>query len=113
MRYCLALDLKENPELIEEYKRCHQRIWPEIAESIRSAGILGMEIWNTGNRMFMIMEVSEGFSFDKKAELDRNNPKVAEWEELMWRFQKPLPNALPGQKWILTEKIFDLKDQVF
>lgn len=108
-RYCLALDLKSDPALIVEYKRYHEKIWPEITESIRSSGIENMEIYLLGTRMFMIMEVNETFSFETKAKVDLANPKVREWEELMWKFQQPLPHAKPGEKWQLMEKIFELE----
>jgi L-rhamnose mutarotase len=107
-RYCLTLDLKDDPKLIAEYGRYHERIWPEITKSIRDAGIEDMEIYLLGTRMFMVMEVNERFSFESKAKADLENPKVREWEELMWKFQKPLPNAKPGEKWILMERIFKL-----
>ena len=107
-RYCLTLDLKDDPELISEYRRYHKRVWPEIADSIREAGIEDMEIYLLGTRMFMIMEVNESFSFEAKAQADRANPKVREWEELMWRFQKPLPQAKAGEKWMLMERVFKL-----
>jgi L-rhamnose mutarotase len=108
-RYCLALDLKEDPELIAEYKRYHERIWPEITKSIKDSGIDDLEIYLLGARLFMIMEVNEKFSFAAKAEADRLDPKVQEWEKLMWKFQKPLPQAKPGEKWILMDRIFKLE----
>lgn len=108
-RYCLTLDLKDDPQLIAEYKRYHQKIWPEITRSIKDAGIEGMEIYLLGTRMFMVMEVNEKFSAEAKAKADRENPKVQEWEELMWKFQKPLPNTKSGEKWLLMEKIFELE----
>jgi len=108
-RYCLALDLKNDPRLIAEYKRYHEKIWPEITASIKDAGIEDMEIYLHGTRMFMVMEVNEQFSFQKKAKADRENPKVREWEELMWRFQEPLPDAQPGEKWMLMQQIFKLE----
>jgi L-rhamnose mutarotase len=109
-RYCLTLDLKEDPKLIAEYKRYHEKIWPEITESIKEAGIEKLEIYLRGTRMFMIMEVGENFSFEKKAEADRKNQKVQEWEILMWKFQKALPGARPGEKWLPMERIFRLED---
>ena len=109
-RYCLALDLKDSPQLIEEYKRHHQKVWPEITQSIRDSGIEDMEIYLLGRRLFMIMEVNDRFSFEEKSEADRSNPKVQEWEKLMWKFQQPLPQARPGEKWILMERIFKLED---
>jgi L-rhamnose mutarotase len=107
-RYCLTLDLKDDPALIAEYKRYHQNPWPEITQSIRDAGIADMEIHLLGTRMFMIMEVDDSFSFEKKSQADRDNPKVLEWESLMWKFQQALPGAKPGEKWILMERIFKL-----
>lgn len=108
-RHCLTLDLKDHPELIAEYKRHHERVWPEITRSIREAGIVDMEIYLLGARMFMIMEVNEHFSFEAKQKADSDNPKVQEWETLMWRFQKALPQAKPGEKWMAMERIFKLE----
>jgi len=108
-RYCLALDLKDDPQLIAEYRRYHEKIWPEITRSVRDAGIEDMEIYLIGTRMFMIMEVNDKFSFETRGKADAANSKVREWEELMWRFQKPLPGGKPGEKWMLMERIFKLE----
>src|SRR5688572_7024772 len=108
-RYCLALDLKDDPALIAEYERYHQHAWPEIIDSIRSSGIEALDIYRTGNRLFMIMETNDDFSFDKKGAADAANPKVQEWESLMWKFQQALPGSKPGEKWVLMKKIFELK----
>jgi L-rhamnose mutarotase len=109
-RFCLTLDLKNDPTLIAEYKRYHEKIWPEITQSIRDSGIEDMEIYLLGTRMFMIMEVNEHFSFDAKAESDRSNPKVQEWEKLMGTFQQLLPGTKPGEKWLVMERVFKLDD---
>ncbi len=108
-RYCLTLDLKNNPALIAEYKAHHQKIWPEITKSIKDSGIEDMELYLLGTRMFMIMEVNERFSFEAKSQADRDDPKVQEWENLMWKFQQPLPEAKPGEKWLLMERVFKLE----
>jgi L-rhamnose mutarotase len=108
-RYCLTLDLKNDPKLIAEYRKHHEKIWPEITRSIKDSGIEDLEIYLLGTRMFMIMEVNDTFSFAAKAQADAENAKVREWEELMWRFQQPLPEATPGEKWMLMEKIYTLE----
>jgi L-rhamnose mutarotase len=108
-RFCLTLDLKDDPKLIAEYKRYHEKIWPEITRSIKDTGILDLEIYLHGTRMFMILDVDESFSFEKKAQADQRNPKVQEWENLMWKFQKALPETRPGEKWLLMERIFKLE----
>ena len=109
-RYCLTLDLKNDPKLVAEYKRFHESVWPEIQKSIRDSGVEDMEIYLLGTRMFMTMEVNESFSFESKAKADRDNAKVQEWEALMWKFQQALPEAKPGEKWLLMERIFKLSN---
>ncbi len=107
-RFCLTLDLKDDPNLIAQYRKYHQRIWPEITASLKESGIEDAEIYLLGNRMFMVLEVNDQFSFENKAKADAENPKVREWENLMWTFQQPLANAKPGEKWLLMERIFRL-----
>lgn len=110
-RYCLTLDLIQNDALIAEYEAMHRKVWPEIIKSITTSGIECMEIYRTGNRLVMIMEVNETFSFADKAKADAENEKVQEWETLMWKYQQAVPGAKLGEKWIMMDKIFELKDQ--
>jgi len=107
-KYYLTLDLKDDTRLIAEYEEVHRRIWPEIQESIVSAGIVQMEIFRMATRLVMVMEVDDTFSFEKKAAADAANPVVQEWETLMWKYQQALPNAKPGEKWMMMDKIFEL-----
>jgi len=108
VRYCLALDLKNDAALIAEYEGHHRHVPNEIIKSITNAGIQVMDIYRTGNRLFMIIEADDNFSFDKKAAMDAANPNVQEWEALTWKFQEALSWAKPGEKWVLMEKIFSL-----
>ncbi len=107
-RYCLTLDLKDDPALIAEYERYHVAIWPEIHKSITTSGITDMQIYRYDNRLFMIMETDDTFSFERKGSMDAANPKVQDWEDLMWNYQQPLKNAAEGEKWVLMDKIFQL-----
>lgn len=107
-RFCLALDLKDDPQLIAEYEAYHKNVWPEILDSIRSNGIISLEIYRVQNRLFMILEAEDNFSFDAKAAADEANARVVEWETLMWKYQQALPGAKPGEKWVLMQKIFSL-----
>jgi len=109
-RYCFTPDLKHDPRLINEYRKYHKKIWPEITKSITDSGIEDMEIYLRGARMFMIVEVNDGFSFETKARSDLSNPKVQEWEPWMSKFQQSLPDTKPGEKWIKVERIFKLEN---
>ncbi len=102
------MDLKDDPQSIAEYEKHHQNVWPEIIQSIKNSGIEVLDIYRTGNRMFMIVEADENFSFEKKNAADAANPQVQEWEKLMWNFQQALPWAKTGEKWVLMKKIFEL-----
>ena len=90
-RYCLALDLKEDPKLIADYETYHQSVWPEIIASIKEAGIVSLEIYRVSNRLFMIMEVNEDFSFEKKAQMDQSNSIVQHWGNLCGNTNKHYP----------------------
>jgi L-rhamnose mutarotase len=108
--FCLALDLKNDEKLIGEYEHYHRKIWPEITASIRNSGIIGMQIYRVENRLMMIMETEDDFSFEAKSQLDDGNTKVQEWENLMWKYQQALPGSAPGEKWRLMKRIFDLNE---
>lgn len=107
--YCLTLDLIDNQELIEEYDKWHFAVWPEVITSIKSAGIEQMEIYRYKNRLMMIMGVNSAFNAEEKEKMDLANARVQEWESLMWKYQKALPGAKPGEKWMLMDKIFELE----
>lgn len=107
-RYCLTLDLKDDPELIRQYEEHHQNVWPEIINSIKESGIEDMQIYRYETRLFMIMEVNDNFNFENKQLADEKNQKVQEWEELMWKYQQPLRGSMKGEKWKRMNKIFEL-----
>lgn len=110
-RLFFALDLKDDPAAIAEYESWHGRgrIWPEVVSHLRAAGIEELEIHRCGNRLVMVMEVPEGFDPEEQPALGRAAARVAEWEELMWQFQRPLPFAKTGEKWVPMARIFSLK----
>ncbi len=108
-RFCLTLDLRPDDTLIAEYLAYHRAVWPEIQESIRDAGVLDMQIYRLGKRLFMIMDASDDFTFERKAAMDRANPKVMEWEALMGRFQDVGEGSDPVARWQPMEKIFQLE----
>jgi L-rhamnose mutarotase len=107
-RFCLALDLIDDAQQIREYENWHKSgsAWPEVTQHDLDAGITNIEIFRTGNRMFMILETDDAFTFEKKAAMDAANPKIQEWEQLMWKYQQPLPWAKEGEKWVLMDRIF-------
>ena len=107
-RLCFALDLVDSPSKIAEYEQFHQpgRVWPKIVDDIHAQGVEAMEIWRTGDRMVMIATVADDYPRARNVP-----PEYDEWESLMWTFQKALPHAAPGQKWMPMTQIFDLGKQ--
>ena len=112
-RHCLTLDLKDDEHAISEYKRYHVKIWPEVKQSLIDAGVQDMEIYLLGTRLFMIMDVREGFSFREKAKMDEANSTVQKWERLMETFQAELPPEKKDQKWRWApmDRVFSLEEQ--
>jgi len=111
-RYCQTLDLKNDPELIKEYVFRHSKSqqWKEIPEGIRNVGILEMEIYLLGNRLFMIVETPLGFEWEKAFEKLGKLPRQAEWEDYMSVFQYAKQGASSAEKWQLMDRIFHLEE---
>ena len=109
-RYCQTLDLRDNPELIAEYRRRHsqEHIWKEIPEGIREVGILEMEIYLLGTRLFMIVETPLDFDWDSAMARLGTLPRQAEWEDYMSEFQLVKAGMSSAEKWQLMERIFHL-----
>lgn len=112
-RFCFALDLNDNPELIERYKWWHRPGGPPeaVTRSLHAADIRELEIWLCGSRLFMLLEAGPNYDPAAKAARDAQDPDVVAWEQLMWEFQKPLPAAPPGAKWLAAERIYALSEQ--
>ena len=110
-KYCFALDLIDEKDKIDSYIEYHKKVWPEIYNSIRNSGVKKLEIFQIQNRLFMILEASEKFSLDKKADMDAKNPFVQKWEKMMWKYQQQLPWAKADEKWLPMDLIFKLTEQ--
>lgn len=111
-RFALALDLVDDADLIAQYEEWHQpgRTPSPIIRSILESGILNMEIYRAGNRMFMLIEADDSYSSESKALADAANPDVQRWVALMKRFQQPVPAAGPDGTWIEMKRVFKLTD---
>jgi L-rhamnose mutarotase len=108
-QYALTLNLKDDPALIEQYKEYHRNVWPEVRDSLKAVGILNMNIYLLGRRMFMVMDTVDQF----EAEVDfprylQLSPRCQEWEDLMGSFQEKVPEARADEKWALMERVFEL-----
>ena len=107
-RYCKTLELKNDPELITSYKKIHAEIWPEIAQGIKEVGIIDMEIYIAGTRLFMIMDTVPEFDHDKAMTELAGKPRQREWETYVSRFQRTSADATADEKWQVIERIFKL-----
>jgi L-rhamnose mutarotase len=111
-RYALALDLVDDAQRIADYEKAHQRIWPEVRDHLRAQGVLDMEIYRLGTRLFMVMEVDPAvYSAEAMAAASLASPAIQRWETLMWTYQAPTRWTPPGEKWVPMQRIFDLKSQ--
>jgi L-rhamnose mutarotase len=110
MRQALALDLQDDPRLIAQYEEHHRRVWPEVLAHLREQGVVRMEIYRLGTRLFMLMETDDRvYDAARMAQAAAQNPAVRDWEALMWRFQVPTPWTAPGEKWATMKDIFRLE----
>jgi len=112
-RYALALDLVDDAQKIAAYEQAHKKIWPEVRDHLRVHGVLDMEIYRLGTRLFMLMEVDpQVYQAEAMAAASLANPVIVKWEALMWTYQLPTPWTPMGEKWVAMERIFSLRTQM-
>lgn len=111
-RFCKTLTLNDDPELIEEYKKVHAKgaAWPEITKGMKEVGILDMEIYMVGTRLFMIMDTVPGFNHDEAMKELAGKPRQSEWEAYVSKFQQTSADASADEKWQLIERIYKLEE---
>ena len=108
-RYVLTVNLRDDPAAIQAYREYHSRVWPEVLESLRRAGVSRMDIMLLGRRLVMILELNDGLDFRHVFALHAaSNPRVQEWERLMRSLQEPSSDAPPGDWWAVMEPVFRL-----
>jgi len=110
-QFVLALDLQQDEKAISQYIQAHQAVWPEVEAQILASGICTCSIFRLENRLFMMLETTDDFTFERKAELDAGHQRTQEWEEWMSTFQVPVPGGEHGVKWRLMENIYRLEAQ--
>ena len=111
-RYVQFLEISDNPELVAQYRKWHSEeySWPEIRQGIRAVGILEMEIYILGTRLFMIVETPLDFEWEPAMARLATLPRQAEWEDYMAIFQDAKPGSTSAEKWHLMDRMFYLYD---
>lgn len=107
-RFCYTLDLKDDSKLKQEYIKHHSNVWPEIINSLKESGIIKAEIYNIGDRLFLLIDTNDEFTEEKKRKLDLKNSIVQKWEALMSNYQKKIEFSKSENKWVRMNKIFEL-----
>ena len=111
-RYCKALSLKDDPQLIEDYKKVHApgAAWPEITKGMKEVGIIDMEIYLLQNNLFMIMDTGVDFDHDQAMSELALKPRQSDWEAYVSRFQQTSDFSTAAEKWQLMERIYKMED---
>lgn len=113
-RYCKTLKLRNDPQLIAEYKKYHELggVWPEIIRAIREVGILDQEIYLKDRDLFLILDTPPQFKYDEAMAELAVKPRHSEWQILMSNYQVFDPEKSTEPVWTLCERIFKLTDCV-
>jgi len=110
-RHVRAIDLKDDPGIVESYKAHHRRVWPEVLRSLRRSGIADLRIYLLERRLVMVVDMADGLDFTRAfAQHVASHPRVAEWEALMKSMQQPAPGSAAGEWWAVMQPVFDLGD---
>jgi L-rhamnose mutarotase len=105
----MALNLKDDPQAIENYKSYHQDVWPEVERALKRVGITSMKIFLIGRKLFMYMEAIDEFEPERDfARYLSGHAKCRQWDELMQTFQEKIPEAGENEWWALMESVYEL-----
>jgi L-rhamnose mutarotase len=109
-QYVLTVNLRDDPTAIAAYREHHRRVWPEVIDSLKRAGVRRMDIHMLGRQLVMIVELTDGVDFTRAfASHVASSPRVAEWEQLMKSLQEPSSGAAPGEWWARMDPVFQLR----
>jgi len=113
-RYCKTMELRNDPLLIEAYKKAHVKgaAWSEITKGMKEVGIIDMEIYLFETRLFMIMDTRDDFNYDKAMYELAMKPRQSEWEAYMSQFQDSSAEATADQKWQLMDRIYKMDNNI-
>jgi L-rhamnose mutarotase len=110
-RHVLAVDLRDDPAVIDAYTAHHRRVWPEVLRSLRGAGIADLQIYLLGRRLVMLVDLHDGLDVQRAfAAHVASHPRVAEWEALMKSMQQPPPGSVAGEWWAVMQPVFQLHE---
>ena len=107
-RHVLAVDLKDDPAAVASYLEHHKQVWPEVVRSLKTSGIVDMEIYVLGRRLVMFVDTNGSDFRQSFAAHQASHPRVAEWEALMKSLQEPVPGSAPGEWWAQMQPVFRL-----
>ena len=109
----LALDLRDDPQVIADYERYHREVWPDIQRAMRAVGVESQRIFRSGNRLFLVMETRDDFDWERDfARYLESTSQAREWDALMHGYQQVVPAAQPGEWWSVMKEVYNLNDQL-
>jgi L-rhamnose mutarotase len=108
-KLAMMINLVNDASKIEQYKAYHRSVWPEVEQCLKSAGIVTMDIYLLGRRLFMVVEADDAFDLARDfGRLPDLHPRYKEWQELMDTFQERVPEAKDQEHWAMMEPVYHL-----
>ncbi len=104
-RYGMVIGVKS--EKIEEYKKLHAAVWPDVLEMIKSCNIRNYSIYLKDNQLFSYFEYTGD---DFKSDMDKMaaDPVTQQWWDVCKPCQAPLETREEGEWWADMEEVFHL-----
>jgi L-rhamnose mutarotase len=104
-RYGMVLGVK--PEKLDEYKRLHAAVWPEVLAILRSIHVRNYTIFHKDELLFAYLEY---YGDDIAADFRRMNaePVIKKWYAECSPCQVPLATRKEGEWWADMEPVFHM-----
>ena len=96
IRNAFKMKLKPGPDVVAEYKRRHDEIWPELSAALAAAGVSDYSIFLDEETLtlYAVQKLSENNTADGLKDL----PIVRKW----WDYMAPLMEVEPDNAPVVT-----------
>lgn len=108
-RFALAVQLKDDADIIKRYEEYHAHPWPEVVEGTIACGVRRVYIYRYSRQLFMFMETDDDFDMERDMPKYMLNAKAREWDEIMRNMQIAIEGAPQSSRWVTMKEIYSLE----
>jgi L-rhamnose mutarotase len=93
------------PGKLEEYKKLHAAVWPDVLKMIGECNIRNYSIYYRDGLLFAYFEYT-GDNFEADMAKMAADPTTQKWWDVCMPCQEPVETRKQGEWWAMAEEVF-------